>query len=239
MQEEMIYDGKKVQIITHPENYHINNEEDISLLENPNEREHFAVINRRFNEINYYFANNLFEEISRRSQNTTREIVRVLDIGGGVKSQAVADIGKIFKGKNVFALNVDVAHQNELDAETVRVFGDVSMLPIESDSIDVAYSRQLFPFLKRFHKQHGEKMKQGFAEIARVLAPGGIAFIDDEEEISGSDPRAEKKRKDLQKVLTATLECHRSNKLVTQRTFPRIWKKIEHNSNFLVLRKPE
>lgn len=200
-------------------------------------REEFYLSHRRFNEINAYFSGMISQQIADLLERTTDRPVQILDIGGGVGSEAVRDIQQRY-GNRVRAINADIAHDKSLGTGADRVQAEVQHLPFASGKFDIAYSLQLFPFLRRFEKDHYIQVFQGLTEIARVLSPGGIAFINDEEELSGTGERREKTREHLEQELGVVFEVKNSAIVKSGRDFPRVWKKQDRPEKFLMMQKP-
>lgn len=92
----------------------------------------------------------------------TAELTRLIATGG--------------TGRKVLALEVDeIQHAENLkisDLQNVE-FGlaGAQAIPAEDDSIDIVF------MFKSLHHVPGELLGQSFAEIARVLKPGGLAYI--------------------------------------------------------------
>src|SRR5690606_25853177 len=136
--------------------------------------ESFYLSHRRFDEIDTYFSGMVSQHIEELLGKIHDRPVRILDLGGGVGSAAVRDVQQKY-GDRVTVINVDIAHEKQEENNVQRVQAEVEHLPFATGSIDMAYSYQLFPFLKRLQKEHDQHVRQGVAEIARVLSPGGVA----------------------------------------------------------------
>lgn len=100
---------------------------------------------------------------------------RVLELGCGKaeKTRTLAQSGRV---REVVALEVDrIQHEKNLqigDLPNVRfVAGGAEAIPLPDNSVDIVI------MFKSLHHVPVERMDQGLAEIARVLCPGGLAWI--------------------------------------------------------------
>lgn len=93
----------------------------------------------------------------------------ILDLGGGRDGIAARYVSERY---GVRAINIDVVAVNEEIGLFICRQGDLRTLPAEDNSVDVAYSHQVFPFVAEASK------KKGIGEVERVLKPGGRAFLD-------------------------------------------------------------
>lgn len=200
-----------------------------------NRNEEFFVANRSFEMIDGFFSQEISNSIQTLRAAKPDKKVRILDLAGGIESQAVKDIKEQF-GDSVQAVNIDFAHNVQKGQGAERIQGDATRLPIADACIDIIYSRQFLPFLRRFSSKHKLQVEKVLSEIARVLTPGGIAFIDDEGEISGT--KLENNRKALEDKLGVTLETHESIYGRVKRKFPKFWKEEIKPAKFLVMKKP-
>lgn len=190
--------------------------------------EEFYLSHRGFPEIDAYFSGLISNQITDSLAAKTEEPVQVIDIGGGVGSEAVKDIAKKY-GNAVRAINVDIAHDTRLGYSANRVQAEVQHLPFPSEGTDIVFSVQLFPFLR-------SGAEEGLAEISRILRPGGIALINDEERFSGKG-KSEMRTK-LGESWGVVLEARDSVLSIDKREFPRFWRKDNRPEQFLVIRKP-
>ena len=202
-----------------------------------NRKEEFLVKNRSFLEVDMYFSQGISSTIKELLNKHPSRQIQVLDLAGGTESQAVKDIGKEKEfGSRVKALNIDFAQNIEKGNEARRVQGNVTHIPLADSSIDIVYSRQLLPFMRRFHPEHSLQVKIVLLEVARVLKPGGIAFLDDEEELSGA--KSDKKRQELADEFGVILESHESaQQKKGSRNYPKFWSRKIRPGRFLVMRK--
>ncbi len=99
----------------------------------------------------------------------------ILDLGCGraEKTRAIADAGT---GRRILALEVDeTQHALNLeigDLQNVRFeLGAAQKIPAADRSFDVVF------LFKSLHHVPVESMDQALAEVARVLRPGGLAYI--------------------------------------------------------------
>lgn len=100
---------------------------------------------------------------------------RVLELGCGKaeKTRTLAQSGRV---REVVALEVDrIQHEKNLqitDLPNVRfAAGGAEAIPLPDNSVDIVI------MFKSLHHVPVERMDQGLAEIARVLRPGGLAWI--------------------------------------------------------------
>jgi len=218
-----------------PNGYKFFEVEDNPMLGSNNKKEEFAVKNRSFSDVDRYFSGGISREIKKLLGESPNEQIRVLDLAGGTESQAVRDIEKEF-GNSVKALNIDFAQDIEKGKGADRVQGDATHIPLADASIQLVYCRQLLPFMKRFNSEHISQVNKVLSEVARVLKPGGIAFLDDEEELSG--PKSDNKRQELADKLGVILESYDSVSLRKgDRNFPKFWDRGIRPAKFLVMKK--
>lgn len=201
-----------------------------------NREEEFNVKNRSFQEIDAYFSNEISHKINELLTKNSNSQIRILDLAGGTESRAVKEIEKGF-GDRLKAINIDIALNTEKQNGTNRIQGDATKIPLVDSSIDIVYSRQLLPFILRFNSEHYLQIKKVLSEVARVLKPGGIAILDDEEELSGI--KSEAKRRELADELGIILESHNSiNNKRGERNFPKFWNRDVIREKFIVMTKP-
>lgn len=201
-----------------------------------NKEEEFNVKNRNFKEVDEYFSNEISHKINELLTKNSNSQIRVLDLAGGTESRAVMEIEKEF-GDRLKAINIDIALNTEKGNGTKRIQGDATNIPLVDSSVDIIYSRQLLPFILRFNREHYLQIKKILSEVARVLKPGGIAILDDEEELSGI--KSEAKRRELAGELGVILEPHNSiNNKRGDRNFPKFWNRDVIRQKFLVMTKP-
>jgi SAM-dependent methyltransferase len=205
-------------------------------------KEEFNIKNRSFLTVDKYFSQEISGTISEFLGKYPNRKIQVLDLAGGMESQAVKDIVRIKEyGDRVKALNVDFAQNVEKGKGAHRVQGDAANIPLADSSVDIVYSRQFLPFIRNLNlvnREHVLQVKKVLSEVARVLKPGGIAFIDDEEELSG--PKSDKKRRELAEEFGVVLQNRDStNQTLENGKFPNFWNKNVRPQKFLVMRKPE
>jgi ubiquinone/menaquinone biosynthesis C-methylase UbiE len=199
-------------------------------------KENFFLSNRSFEDTDNYFSGAISKVLDESLQRVTGRPLQVLDIGGGIDSEAILTIGERY-GNRVHGINVDIAHDvtpNKISPS--RIQADVRHLPLANGSIDVAYSRQVLPFLLRLHKEHPQNVNQMLFEISRVLASGGIAVLDDEGELSR--PESKEKRDALAASLGVVLDVGNTAGRDYYRKFPKLWVKYDKPRNFLFMKKP-
>ena len=106
---------------------------------------------------------------------------RVLDAGTGAGTLALALaplVGEVV-GIDLVPELLEAARR-DAPANATFVEGDVTALPFESFSFDLACSRRTF--------HHVNRPELALAELARVTKPGGRVFVDDQ--IAPADPLA-------------------------------------------------
>ena len=218
-----------------PSGYRLFNQEGHRMV--GNKKEEFLVRNRSFSEVDMYFSKGISSAINKLLNEHSSRQIQVLDLAGGTKSRAVKDIekNKIF-GHRVKALNVDFVQDIKKGDGARRVQASATHIPLADSSIDIAYSRQLLPFMKRFDREHSLQVKKVLLEVARVLKPGGIAFLDDEEELSGV--KSDNKRRELADEFGVILETRDSaSPIKGNRNFPKFWDRNIRLGQFLVMKK--
>ena len=217
-----------------PDGYRFYKREECEMMGNG--KEEFNVKNRSFLNIDGYFSQGISHRINESLDKRPGEQIRVLALAGGTESQAVKDIEKKF-GNHVKALNIDIAQNIEKGEGAGRVQGDATYIPLADSSVDIVYSRQFLPFVRRFNPEHNIQIKKILSEVARVLKPGGTAFLDDEEELSGI--KSDRKRQELVNEFGVILESHDSARPVGgDRNFPKFWSRSIRPEKFLVMKKP-
>jgi ubiquinone/menaquinone biosynthesis C-methylase UbiE len=200
-----------------------------------NNKEDFEVKNRSFFEIDTYFSQGVSGAINEFLASCPDEQIQILDLAGGTESKAVKDI-EIKYANHVRGINIDFAQDIDKGKGAQRVQGDATHIPLADSSVDIVYSRQLLPFLSRFEREHYSQVKEVFSEVARVLKPGGIAFLDDEEELSGV--KSERKRQELSREYGVTLDIRDSTLQVDGNShFPDIWVRNVRPQKFLFMTK--
>lgn len=193
-------------------------------------KEEFVITNRSFLMIDMYFSQEISKTIKELLNTNPNRQILVLDLAGGTESQAVRDIEKEFGGNRVRAINIDLAHNIKRGKGVDRFQGDAANIPLADSSIDIVYSVQFLPFINSLER------KNVLSKVARVLKPGGIAFLDDEEKLSGAG--SDKERQELASEFGVILETHDSALMVDgKRDFPKLWERETRPIKFLVMRK--
>lgn len=208
-----------------------------------NGKEEFAIKNRSFADIDLFFSNGISRAIGERLTRRPGEQVLVLDLAGGTESKAVRDIGEKY-GNRVGAVNIDIAQNIRKGMGVLRAQGSALSIPLADKSMDIIYSRQMLHFLQNLRlldirlfgpNKHQIQVETVLREVARVLKPGGIAFLDDEEELS--KPKSNKKWSELTRQLGIVIESHESRSPKAERKFPNFWNLRIRPGRFLVMRK--
>lgn len=216
-----------------PKGYRLYNEEGHRMI--GNRKEEFNVKNRSFKEIDTYFSNGISHRLNELLAKSPSSQIQVLDLAGGTESVAAKDLETEF-GDRVKVINIDFAQNPEKGKGVSRIQGDATQIPLVNSSIDIVYSRQFLPFILNLYRKHDLQVKKVLSEVARVLKSGGIAFLDDEEELSGA--KSEEKRRELADEFGVTLEPHDSCNLKEgDRNFPKFWDKGVRRAKFLIMTK--
>jgi len=216
-----------------PKGYSTFNQEGCSMVGNKDNE--YLLKDRTFKAIDGYFSKNISKTISEMQNRHPGRQIQILDLAGGAKSQAVRDIGRDF-GNSVKAINVDLVQNIEKGAGALRAQGNATHIPLSNSSINIVYCRQFLPFLKRFRREHKSQVNIVLSEVARILKLGGMAFLDDEEELSGL--KSNNERQELADRLGVILETQDSkNPIWTNRNFPKFWRRDIRPEKFLVMRK--
>jgi len=139
----------------------------------------FFLTNRPFEEIDHTFSHLPSRAIAELKKiKPKEEFIRILDVGGGREARAAGDIAAKYGGQKdervkVFSVDLTARKQNR---EGMRqIVGSALQLPIRDDSIDMAYSRMSLSLIE---EAEPEKFREALREVARVLQPGGVFFLD-------------------------------------------------------------
>lgn len=139
-------------------------------------REFFRLTDRPFeDEINHhlgYLPSQILDYLIRRSP---ERVINVLDVGGGRLSASVIEIAETYDSR-VHVTNLElVGSDRSLPQNVEYMQGDICEdTDIKPGSIDFAYSFQVLT-----HFVNDSKRLIALRQIARMLAPGGVALIDD------------------------------------------------------------
>jgi len=155
------------------------------LVERNDKSEYFSLTNRPFEAIDDFITHKFIALILKKINENPGRKITVLDIGGGVLSRAVIDILRhpLLKGK-VTVINVDpFAKQmtpEEIEEQGIEQ-GDLIIIPAEfaqcylpDGCVDAAISYQVLNYMTDDH------FKETIFKLARVLAPGGEAYLDND-----------------------------------------------------------
>lgn len=147
--------------------------------------------------------------------------VSVLDVGGGWKSKATSQLARRF-GVDVSVTNLDILFPRGVTFGRVKaVLGDASSMPVASESQDVVYSTYVFTYFSE------ARSRAALSEIARVLKPGGVAFI--LEDIFCKMPKDDTVIQELEKTLGLNVIVHEIPEL--REKYP--------DDKLLILQKPQ
>ena len=139
--------------------------------------------------------------------------ISIVDLGGGWFSRASRGVAKKF-GSDVDVTNIDVLLHGEVnDTDNFHArLGDISNLDLSDASVDLAYSWQVL-----FRMEEGRRMNT-FREVARVLRPGGVAFVD--EDYLCTLPSDSSELQDLAQELGVTLHFKNGTAMKSDRVYP-------------------
>lgn len=141
--------------------------------------EFFRLTGRKFEDIDHYLGYLPSQMIEYLLHKNWR--INIADFGGGRDSVTIDAIKERY-GRRVKALNVDLLPNKPTHLITARrVQADITRLPLADNSIHLGLSFQVLP-----HMETDAKALDALKEIGRVLVPGGVAFIDDNNMISGN-----------------------------------------------------
>lgn len=199
-----------------------------------NKSNEYYLSNRSFNEVNTYFSEEISRAINELLSNHPERKICILDLAGGGESRAIKDIGKRW-GNRVNAINADLIHKISDKDKPVRIQADATLIPLGSSSVDIIYCRQFLPFLNRFSRDHRPQVETVLSEVSRILKSGGVAFLDDEEEISGS--KSEARRQELAGKLGVMLDTRDSQLIKEETGISRFWHKNPRMERFLLMKK--
>jgi len=100
----------------------------------------------------------------------------VLDVGAGIKRVASEQLqAKRQVGKHLAVTGIDAVVRSDLSYNATQVVGNFLNMPFEDASFDLAYSRQAVSVVGM---SKPETLSTALNEVARVLRPNGVAFID-------------------------------------------------------------
>lgn len=138
-------------------------------ITNTNTHTTWNIRDRDFGSINEAFDGKLADEIKQRIRSSEKPL-RVLDIGSGPGAECASEIAN-YPGVDVTAVDVYKYKGSEDSPNFRMVLEEAGSLTIPQESFDVIYTFQVF--------QENEELKEkGLAEIAKLLAPGGVGFVD-------------------------------------------------------------
>ncbi|MEA3291548.1 MAG: class I SAM-dependent methyltransferase, partial [Pseudomonadota bacterium] len=114
-------------------------------------------------------------ELEVIEQNLPLGGVTVLELGCG-QAWMTRKISELFAPARVIATEVDrIQHEKNLLIDDLPVvefrYGEAEQVDLPNNSVDVVL------MLKSLHHVPVEKMDQSLGEIARVLKPGGLAYL--------------------------------------------------------------
>lgn len=140
--------------------------------------ESFRLTDRAFAQIEHYLGylpSQIIEYLIKRNGGK----IRIGDIAGGRKSLCAKELAEKYK-ESATVIGVDLLHNPGKSRlpNLVQITGDVTGLPLQTESLDFALCYQLFPGLENDGKY--TKGMAAVAEIARTLKEGGVALIEED-----------------------------------------------------------
>ncbi|MBT6069328.1 class I SAM-dependent methyltransferase [Candidatus Peregrinibacteria bacterium] len=140
--------------------------------------EAFRLTGRDFRLIDLYSSLKFTASILTKVRENPSEKVRVLDLGGGVKSTCMRTLqNHPVLGKYVECINVDPFAMPQDGIQVVsEKFEDVTNNDVPAESIDVVMSFQVLDHMTPEHR------KEAIEFTKRVLKKGGIALMDDDQD---------------------------------------------------------
>lgn len=165
-----------------PKGYHIeildSDDSDEEWLRRDDNRQSFRLTDRPFaDSINHYLGHLPSQILNLMTGQEGGLSVTVLDMGGGRRSRCAGEIASRY-GYKVQVTNLELMPAIVIRPNGVRyIEGNIcDMWQIAEGSVDFAYTYQVLP-----HLEEGITVVRALSEIARVLAPGGVAIIDESE----------------------------------------------------------
>ncbi len=144
-------------------------------LRRVNSLEFFLLTDRDFFDINTIFSHlpRKLIEFYLSSEDRTDQ-VRILDAGGGRDGKTAKEIAGKYSQTQV--INADLVAIPDIDNNFISIRTDLGNLPLAEESIDLAYSHQVLPFM--LSERYPDKQLQAVQGIVRILKPGGVGLID-------------------------------------------------------------
>ena len=143
-------------------------------LESESGSERITLSNRPFDEVDKETGYLIPKIIDRLLDRNPNKELWILDIAGGLNSQAAMDLGLKYP-ESVRVTNCDVLVNDKILAANVgSMYSNATDLRIPANSIDLVYSCYLFPNLVDLSYSKQIKILD---EIGRVLSPGGVAVV--------------------------------------------------------------
>lgn len=106
-----------------------------------------------------------YRHLSKIVESRAERARTILDAGCGYEAPMLRRL----RGRGKTLIGVDLVEFTASDEELVLVRSDLAALPLRSETVDLAYSRSVL--------EHVVAPEAVFAELSRVLAPGGALVI--------------------------------------------------------------
>lgn len=125
--------------------------------------------------LNQRFGNNLLPLIQKGIDDPNRNsVLKVLDCPSGKQVLAASMLASAYPETKVYAVDL-LTRKGLRPNNLLPIVGDIFNLPIDTESIDIAYCYGFFYYLEK--DERFKDATSAMHEIARVLAPGGCALI--------------------------------------------------------------
>lgn len=152
--------------------FHLDGDEE-PMFGNNRMGESWDITHRDFKTVDACFGGKISATLDQRRKNGIVPI-SILDVGGGIESTTSRDLATTY-AEAVLVTNLDVILAESISntANLKAVLGDATNMPFDDQSFDIVYSWQVLFRLKP------ERREQALVEIARLLKPKGVAFVDE------------------------------------------------------------
>ncbi len=163
-----------------PKGYEKENGEKVESIVNDETGRFFFLTNRKFeNDINQTFSNLPSLAIEKlKKERGENEPITILDVGAGIDAKSAGQIAEKYgneKDERVRVFGVDLTARKNEQGGLNQIIGDALQLPLQDNSVDIAYSRMALSLIAEMDPDNLEK---GLSEVARTLKQGGVFFVD-------------------------------------------------------------